>query len=109
MIAATHELDINTVTHGVNGPPTSTQPILEADVSELIRSGTASIGNCSGHVYRKGPELAFRNLNGSMDETLLFSVVPSYRLLPVSTRRGSNRELPNRTLSSINARLCGIF
>lgn len=54
-------------------------------------------------------ELAFRNLNGSMDETLLFSVVLSSRLLPASTRRGSNRELPNRTLSSIYARLCGIF
>lgn len=77
MIATVYDLDAGTVTHFINGEPVSTEAIPEKDRVETIRIGNASIGNWSEPAYRKDAEFAVRNLNGSMDEFLIFKAALS--------------------------------
>lgn len=72
MIATVYDLDANAVTHYVNGEPVSTETIPKEDRVQPIRIGAASIGNWSEPAYRQDPSFAVRNLNGSMDEFLIF-------------------------------------
>ncbi|MEZ5385529.1 MAG: LamG-like jellyroll fold domain-containing protein [Prosthecobacter sp.] len=72
MIATVYDLDANAVTHYINGEAVSIESIPEEDRVQAVRIGAASIGNWSEPAYRKEPEFAVRNLNGSMDEFLLF-------------------------------------
>ena len=73
MIATVYDLGANAVTHYVNGEVVSTEAIPAKDRVENVSIGAASLGNWSEPAYRKGPEFAVRNLNGSMDEFALFS------------------------------------
>ena len=77
MIATVHDLDANAVTHYINGEPVSTEAIPAKDRVESVSIGAASLGNWSEPEYRKGPEFAVRNLNGSMDEFMLFKAALS--------------------------------
>lgn len=88
MIATVHDLDANAVTHYINGEPVSTEAIPAKDRVETIRIGAASIGNWSEPAYRKGPEFAVRNLNGSMDEFILFKAALSSEEIAKIYRNG---------------------
>ncbi len=62
-----------TATHYVNGKAVSIEPIQESLRADYVKIGSASIGNWSQPRYKNSPEFAVRNLNGTMDEFILFS------------------------------------
>ncbi|MDF1859368.1 MAG: FecR domain-containing protein [Verrucomicrobiales bacterium] len=62
-----------TTTHYVNGVAVSMDQIPENLQVDKVEIGAASIGNWSEPRYRNSPEFAVRNLNGTMDELILFS------------------------------------
>lgn len=77
MIATVYDVDGKQVTHYINGEPVSSETIPDEYLVEEVRIGAASLGNWSEPAYRKDPEFAVRNLNGSMDEFALFSAALS--------------------------------
>jgi hypothetical protein len=72
MIAAVYDSDRREVSHFLNGELLSREPIPEEYLVRQIRIGDASLGNW-GLPERDQPRFAIRNLNGCMDEFLLFS------------------------------------
>ena len=62
-----------TTTHYVNGIAVSMDQIPENLQADKVEIGAASIGNWSEPRYRNSPDFAVRNLNGTMDELILFS------------------------------------
>lgn len=72
MIATVYDPDGRRVTHYLNGRPVSSEVIPDDYLVDRVSIGAASIGNWNEPAYRKDPEFAMRNLNGSMDEFLLF-------------------------------------
>jgi hypothetical protein len=72
MIAVVYDSDRHEVSHSVNGELVSREPIPDEYLVKRIRIGDASLGNW-GLPERDQPRFAIRNLNGSMDEFLLFS------------------------------------
>ncbi len=73
MLCTTYDVDAAEVTHYVNGVPISTEPILPEWLVDSITIGAASICNWSEPMYRTDPNFVVRNLNGSLDEFVLFS------------------------------------
>jgi hypothetical protein len=73
MLATVYDVEERKVTHYLNGAEISTEAIPDEYLVEKLSIGGASIGNWSEPAYRKGPEFAVRNLNGSIDEFALFS------------------------------------
>ncbi|MEM6278435.1 MAG: LamG domain-containing protein [Verrucomicrobiota bacterium] len=61
------------VTHYLNGEPITMESIPDALQPEKVVIGSASIGNWSEPAYRKDPEFAVRNLNGSLDDVVLWN------------------------------------
>ncbi len=62
-----------TVTHYVNGKAVSIDQIKKGLRADYVKIGSASIGNWSQPRYKNSPEFAVRNLNGTIDEFILFS------------------------------------
>lgn len=77
MVATVYDVDRKLVTHYFNGKTLSSEAIPEEYLVEQIRIGAASLGNWNEPAYRRDPEFAVRNLNGSMDELALFSAALS--------------------------------
>ena len=73
MIATVYDGANRQVTHYLNGEVLSQEAIPEEYLVTSIRIGDASLCNW-GLPERNQPRFAIRNLNGSMDEFLLFSV-----------------------------------
>lgn len=72
MIATTYDTENRQVTHYLNGRLLSQERIPEEYLVETVRIGNASLGNW-GLPERDEPRFAVRNLNGSMDEFVLFN------------------------------------
>lgn len=72
MLAVVYDVKAGTVTHFLNGEILGSETVPDDFLVEDVRIGNASIGNWSEPAYRKDAEFAVRNLNGSMDEFLLF-------------------------------------
>ncbi|MEZ6123290.1 MAG: LamG-like jellyroll fold domain-containing protein [Planctomycetaceae bacterium] len=72
MIATVYDAERRMVTHSLNGEVISREAIPEEYLVTDIRMGDASLCNW-GLPERDQPRFAVRNLNGSMDEFLLFS------------------------------------
>lgn len=72
-LATVYDGKAYTVTHYVNGKAVSIDQIKEGLRAEVVKIGAASIGNWSQPRYKNTPEFAVRNLNGTMDELILFS------------------------------------
>ncbi len=79
MLAVTFDREAKQVTHYLNGTPLSTEAIPEENLAAtpVLNIGNASIGNWSEPAYRQDAEFAVRNLNGSMDEFMMFSAALS--------------------------------
>lgn len=73
MIATVYDIDSRNVTHFLNGKALSTETIPDEYLVETVQIGNASLGNWS-LPENDDPHFAVRNLNGSMDTFLLFSV-----------------------------------
>lgn len=72
-LATVYDGTDHTTTHYVNGQAVSIDQIKKGLEAEYIKIGSASIGNWSQPRYQNSPEFAVRNLNGTMDEFILFS------------------------------------
>ncbi|MCB1278206.1 LamG-like jellyroll fold domain-containing protein [Prosthecobacter sp.] len=72
MLAVVYDVETKRVNHYLNGKAIHSEAIPDEYLVETVHIGAASIGNWSEPAYRKGPEFAVRNLNGSMDEFALF-------------------------------------
>lgn len=72
MLAVVYDTDRHECSHYVNGELLSREPIPDEYLVRQIRIGDASLGNW-GLPERDQPRFAIRNLNGCMDEFLLFS------------------------------------
>lgn len=72
-LASVYDGKAFTTTHYVNGKAVSIDEIPKGFQPDLVRIGSASIGNWSQPRYKNTPEFAVRNLNGTMDEFILFS------------------------------------
>ena len=72
MIGTVYDGTNRQVVHYLNGEVLSQEAIPEAYLVTSIRIGDASLCNW-GLPERNQPRFAIRNLNGSMDEFLLFS------------------------------------
>lgn len=72
-LATVYDGNASTTTHYVNGKALSIDQIPEGFQPDLVRIGAASIGNWSEPRYKNTPDFAVRNLNGTMDEFILFS------------------------------------
>ena len=77
MLAVVYDVQAGTVTHFLNGAILSSEKLPNDYLVTDVRIGNASIGNWSEPAYRKDAEFAVRNLNGSMDEFLLFNAALS--------------------------------
>lgn len=72
MLATVYDSERKLVTHYLNGKVLSEEEIPEEYLVEKIRIGDASLCNW-GLPSRNQPRFAIRNLNGALDEFLLFS------------------------------------
>ena len=72
-LATVYDGEKFSVTHYVNGEAVSIENIPEELRSEKVVIGPASVGNWSEPKYRKDAGFTMRNLNGAMDEFLLFN------------------------------------
>ena len=72
LVATVYDVPGNCVKHYLNGKKLSEEAIPAEYLVESVRIGNASICNW-GVPERSEPKFAVRNLNGSMDEFLLFS------------------------------------
>lgn len=71
-LATTYDVENATTTHYLNGQPLSSE---EIPAKQLVRDtsiGLASIGNWSAPT-RDSEEFAIRNLNGRIDEIMIFA------------------------------------
>lgn len=71
-LATVYDGEAQTITHYLNGTPITIEPIPENLYPDKVTINSASIGNWSEPRYRKDPEFAVRNLNGSLDEVALW-------------------------------------
>lgn len=71
-LAVTCDLATSTITHYLNGTVLSRHQVPPEQLPERTRIGTASLGNWSSPTL-PGQRFAIRNLNGAMDELILFS------------------------------------
>ncbi|TWT50042.1 FecR protein [Thalassoglobus neptunius] len=76
MLTTVYDVDAMKVTHYLNGDVISQERIPEEYVVEAVRIGNASLCNW-GLPTREDPHFAVRNLNGSMDEFVIFSAALS--------------------------------
>ncbi|RMF44049.1 MAG: hypothetical protein D6753_03575 [Planctomycetota bacterium] len=76
MIATVYDPDAMQVTHYLNGEVLSTEAIPQEYLVEEVRIGNASLCNW-GLPERNQPRFAVRNLNGSLDEFMLFGAALS--------------------------------
>ena len=76
MIATVYDVDTNAVSHYLNGKRLSRESMPADYIVEAVRIGNASICNW-GEPERNEPRFAVRNLNGSLDEFLLFGAALS--------------------------------
>lgn len=76
MIATVYDVDRKRVTHFLNGDVLSEESIPDEYLVEQVQIGNASI--CNWSLPERGePRFAVRNLNGSLDEFVLFSAALS--------------------------------
>ncbi|MFZ5833435.1 MAG: LamG-like jellyroll fold domain-containing protein, partial [Planctomycetota bacterium] len=75
-LASVYDPEARVVRHYVDGRETIRHRIEARHLVKTIRLGNAEIGNW-GQPYRKRPEFAVRNLNGVVDEVLLFQAALS--------------------------------
>lgn len=75
-LATSFDSNTGQVVHYVNGRPISEVVVRDAMRVDKIRIGAASIGNWS-EPERNDPHFAVRNLNGSIDEFILFNAALS--------------------------------
>ena len=73
MIATVHDVQNRQVTHFANGEILSQERIPDEYLVESVRIGNASLCNW-GQPERDEPRFAVRNLNGSLDEFIMFDV-----------------------------------
>lgn len=71
-LATTYDVDAKLVRHYLNGEILSEEVVPDEMLVEVSRFGSASIGNWS-EPQRDDPHFAVRNLNGSIDELMIFS------------------------------------
>ncbi|MEW4526569.1 LamG-like jellyroll fold domain-containing protein [Maioricimonas sp. JC845] len=71
-LAAVYDPQARRVTQYVNGREISSEPIVDRFHTETLRIGPSEIGNW-GQPFRKTPEFAVRNLNGTIDELAIFN------------------------------------
>ncbi|MEM6471399.1 MAG: LamG-like jellyroll fold domain-containing protein, partial [Planctomycetota bacterium] len=72
MLSITYDVENECVKHFLNGEEISSQPIPADALIDSIRIGNASICNWNDPMYRTKDEWVLRNLNGTMDEFLVF-------------------------------------
>jgi ferric-dicitrate binding protein FerR (iron transport regulator) len=77
MIATSYDVDQQKVTHYLNGKVLSQEEVTPEYLVETVSIGAASICNWSEPAYRTDAHFAVRNLNGSMDEFVIFSAALS--------------------------------
>ncbi len=71
-LAVTYDVDTDTIVHYLNGKARSRHAVPEAQMPSTTRIGTASIGNWALPT-QPDARFAIRNLNGSMDEFVMFA------------------------------------
>ncbi|HCO26468.1 MAG: iron dicitrate transport regulator FecR [Gimesia sp.] len=71
-LAVTCDLATSTITHYLNGTILSRHKVPPEQLPETTRFGAASIGNWSSPTL-PGQRFAIRNLNGALDELIIFS------------------------------------
>ncbi len=76
MLATTYDPEARRVRHYLNGKMLSDEAIPPEYLVETVSIGAASIGNW-GQPERDDPSFAIRNLNGSLDEFVIFSAALS--------------------------------
>ena len=76
-LAVVYDVPNRSVTQYRDGEIVSHEAIPDDYLVEEVRLGNASIGNWSEPVYRQDPEFVVRNLNGALDEFLIFSAALS--------------------------------
>ncbi len=72
MLAVTYDRRRGQVAHYVNGKQISMETIPEHATVPGVRIGSASIANWADPMYRTDEEFTCRNLNGAIDEFLIF-------------------------------------
>ena len=72
MLTTVYDIENEQVTHSINGAMISQETIPREYLVDRTRIGAASIGNW-GLPEKGEPRFAIRNLNGSMDEFILFA------------------------------------
>ena len=75
-LAAVYDPAYRRVNQFVNGKQVASEEIIDKFYVEVLRIGAAEIGNW-GQPFRKSPEFAVRNLNGTIDELAIFNVALS--------------------------------
>lgn len=71
-LVAVYDPQARRVTQYVNGSEISSEPIIDRFYTSTLRIGPSEIGNW-GQPFRKTPEFAVRNLNGTIDELAIFN------------------------------------
>ena len=72
MLAVTYDRRRGEVAHYLNGKQVSMEAIPEHATVPLVHIGSASIANWADPMYRTDEEFTCRNLNGAIDEFLIF-------------------------------------
>ena len=72
MLAVTYDRRRGQVAHYLNGNQVSMETIPEHATVPLVHIGSASIANWADPMYRTDEEFTCRNLNGAIDEFLIF-------------------------------------
>ncbi|QDV10528.1 FecR protein [Rosistilla oblonga] len=73
MLATTYDVQARRVSHYFNGAEIGSEAIPADYLVPRVTIGPASIGNWSEPMYRTDPQFVVRNLNGSLDEFVLYS------------------------------------
>ncbi|WP_417748185.1 LamG-like jellyroll fold domain-containing protein [Rosistilla oblonga] len=73
MLATTYDVQARRVSHYFNGEEIGSEAIPADYLVPRVTIGPASIGNWSEPMYRTDPQFVVRNLNGSLDEFVLYS------------------------------------
>tara|TARA_B100001105_G_C22256314_1_gene384792 strand:- start:108 stop:635 length:528 start_codon:yes stop_codon:yes gene_type:complete len=72
MLAVTYDRRRGQVAHYLNGDQVSMETIPEHATVPVVHIGSASIANWADPMYRTDEEFTCRNLNGAIDEFLIF-------------------------------------
>ena len=75
-LAAVYAPEAHLVTHYVNGQEVSREGITDEFFIDELRIGAAEFGNW-GQPFRKTPEFAVRNIDGVIDELMVFNAALS--------------------------------